>query len=180
MSDMEPSTEAVVAGEAATAAVEEVHAREEVVDAAESASLASLEALAESAESRAIAESAEDAAVNAAVSADAAREVAETASIEAEQRDEAIAYATAEAMASHAQQTDEKLREMREYIDAHIPLPTPTGDDGVNEVDVNDGTIPVRSDRDSEGGKPSEDSAETGAEGSPGTQKRYGLRHRRK
>jgi hypothetical protein len=165
----EQSPEATVAGEAAAAAVEELHSREEVAETAVTAVIAAsdAESTAEVAFTQASAAS-----ETAAIAADLAVEAQQSAT-EAQQ----AVYLTAEALETIQAQNDAKLREMREYIDSRIPLPVQAAESSdVQEIEVNDGTARVS---DSGGESDSGDSAEKSPEARAPRQEKYGLRARR-
>lgn len=164
------SVEAAVAGEAAAAAVEEVQSREAVDAAATEAVITADTAIENSTlavESALSAQSQSDEAVR------AAAEAAESAAAASEQA-ATVAYMTEEAFATYNAANDAKLREMREYIDARVPLPTPS-QSTVEEVDADDRTSVSNP---GESGT-SEDTSqgEVGSAGGAGEKKR-GLRHR--
>ena len=172
MSDTETSPEATVAGEAASAAVEELHAREAVAETA-------ADAYVEAAVAADVAVQAEERATDAVEASSVAVEVAVQASEEAQQAQqatEAVAYMSLEAYEAHRVETDEKLREMREYIDSRIPLPTQEPVNQVEEVEVNGGT--GNSDSGAGPGTAEGSSSEEGASQKPSA--RYGLRHKRR
>lgn len=165
------SPEATVAAEAAASAVEELHAREEVVSeavaASETASIAAMEAE----DAHAAASQAETyAEASYAASAETA-EVAETAAV--------IAYATAEEMLflraeleADRVARDAALSDIRQFIDERIPAAPP--EPIVEEVEAHDGTADIRN---PSGGESSEgNGAQTGAQSS-GPEKK-GLRFR--
>lgn len=168
----EPSVEATVAGEAASAAVEEVHAREEVVETAQEAAL-------EAAVATDAAIQAEESAGIAVDVASDAHSAAMQASGEAQQAQEAIAsvgYATADAMAAMEERNEQRMREMREYIDSRIPLPTQQPETNqVEEVEVSGGTGNSNS-----GGGAESAEGSSPEEGASQKSPRYGLRHKRR
>jgi hypothetical protein len=171
MSDTDVSIEATVAGEAAAAAVEEVHAREEVVETANDAFFESAIAADTAAMAEGVAADAHETAVIAVESAAIAHEVA----AEAQQ----TAYLTAEALQSVVDENDAKLRQMREYIDSRIPLPSPEPP-AVEEIEAEShaGSSGVS---DNGGESHSDDAAEkSGAEAGQPRQERYGLRRGRR
>lgn len=173
MIDDDISIEATVAGEAAAAAVEEVHAREEVIETADIALSESAVAADTAAMAEGVAADAHETAVIAVESAAIAHEAA----AEAQQ----TAYLTAEALQSVVDANDAKLREMREYVDSRIPLPTPEPETpAVEEIEAEShaGSSGVSD----SGGEPhSDDAAEkSGAEAGQPRQERYGLRRGRR
>jgi hypothetical protein len=173
MTDSEVSVEATVAGEAAAAAVEEVHSREEVVETANSAFL-------ESAVAADTAAAAIDTAALAESQAADAAEIAVAATEAAAEAQQAV-YLTADMMQSIREESDAKLREMREYIDTRIPLPpnepeTPAVEE--IEAESHGGTTGVS---DSGGSTSADGSAEkSGAEAGQPRQERYSLRRGRR
>lgn len=168
----EPSPEAVVASEAAANAVEELHAREEVDQAATEAIITADVAVETSAVAVEQATVANENAAYAADSANEAREVAEVAL----QQNQALAEATADVIQEQESEIDRKLREMREYIDSKFSLPMEQPNQ-VEEVEVNGG--PGNSDNRTGG-----DSAEANGGSEEGASQkpnqRYGLRHKRR
>jgi hypothetical protein len=167
----EPSTEAVVAGEAAAAAVEEVQARQEIDAAATEAILTADVALAAASE----AEQTTAVAIETSVMAIDSATEAQVAAEQAQESVATVAYMTQEAFTAQNAATDEKLREMREYIDSRIPLPIPESTPAVEEVEVGHGTAVS----DSHGRSESAGAGEAGSE-AESAQKRYGLKHRKK
>jgi hypothetical protein len=176
MSDTDVSVEATVAGEAASAAVEEVHAREEVVETAQSAAVEALEAVIVASEAEQSAQAAESTAAVAVEVAATAQESAE----QAQQQTEAVAWATQEAFAAHQSSTDEKLREMREYIDSRVPLPTPEQTQP-EYTEVEATAHGIGTDVSNSGtGEAGSSGEESNGAAQGGFEKQYGLRHRRK
>lgn len=174
MSEVEMSPEATVAGEAAATAVEELHAREDVAESAQEASVAASLAVGEA--SVAV-ETADTAVGIAAESFETSQEAAATA----EAATEAIAsvgYATAAALEELDARNEQRMREMREYVDSKIPVGPPvTEQPEFEEVEVNGGS-PISDNRtgsEAEGGD-----SETGAGQPEKPTARYGLRHKRK
>lgn len=174
MSEVEMSPEAAAAGEAAATAVEELHAREEIAEAAIDARIDASTAVAGAQEAAFAAESAQ-------VSAETALDVAESAEASAEAATEAIAsvgYATAAALEELDARNEQRMREIREYVDSKIPVGPPvTEQPEFEEVEVNGGS-PISDNRtgsEAEGGD-----SETGAGQSEKPTARYGLRHKRK
>lgn len=171
MMDSEVSVEATVAGEAAAAAVEEVHAREEIIETADIAIAESATAAVTAAMAEGVAADAHETAIFAIESASEAHEAA----AEAQQ----TAYMTVEAMQAISDANDAKLREIREYIDSRIPLPSPEPP-AVEEIEAEShaGSSGVS---DSGGESHSDDAAEkSGAEAGQPRQERYGLRRGRR
>jgi hypothetical protein len=168
----EPSVEATVAGEAAAAAVEEVQSREAIVESVQETSILAEVALTEAA-------NANDTASMAGSEALVANERATQAAVEAEEaqaQTAQVAYMTADMFEALRAENDEKMRQMREYVDSRVPLPVKTGDDGVEEISA-DGTAGVSDSGQSESdgdGAPEKQSAPRPRE------ERYGLRHRRR
>ena len=166
----EPSPEAVVASEAAANAVEELHAREEVDQAATEAILTADTAV-EVASNAAV--EAQAANSNAIYATDAAAEATQTAQAALEQN-QALAVATADVIEAQESELDRKLREMREYIDSRIPLPTvePTTPE-VEEVEVHGTDV-----SNNRGQSESASGAKADSAGSAAEKRRYGLKHR--
>jgi hypothetical protein len=166
----EQSPESVVAGEAAAAAVEELKSREATEETAVAAVITASEAQLTAEDAGFAASAAAETAVIAAENASEAQGAAASA--------QEAAYLTAEALQAHCDDTDAKLREMREYIDSRIPLSTPTApDDAVEEIEVNDGTARIQDSGVGDGSDSAEKSADQGE--SPREEK-YGLRARRR
>lgn len=167
----EPSPEAVVASEAAANAVEELHAREEVDQAATEAVVIADVAVGQAQEAALRAEEADSTAAVAVAISENAAENAETAI----EQNQALAYATAEAFDAFCAAQDEKMRGMREYIDSRIPLPTVQPETPeVEEVEVHGADV-SNSGRQSE----SSPSSESNSSGSAAEKQRYGLKHRK-
>lgn len=165
----EPSPEAVVASEAAANAVEELHAREEVDQAATEAVVIADAAVGQAQEAVLRAEEADSTAAVAVAISENAVENAEAAI----EQNQALAYATAEAFDAFCAAQDEKMRGMREYIDSRIPLPTVKPETPeVEEVEVNGADV-------SNSGGQSKSSASAEAASGSAAEKRYGLKHRK-
>jgi hypothetical protein len=168
------SPEATVAGEAAAAAVEEVQSREALADATLNAVAAAVVAEDTAEQAHAEASQASDVADTA---AGIAIEASDAAAIAQEQTQQ-VAYMTADMFESLRAENDQKYREMREYIDSRIPLPVKTtGDDGVEEIEADNGTGRVS---DSGDGSDADGSSEKSGASGASRQERYGLRHQRR
>lgn len=183
MSD-EMSPEATVAGEAAATAVEELHSREAVVDAA---TLAAMEA----SDASATAYEAHSEASQAVTYAETATAMASDAQATAQEASEVAAvtaYMTEEAFNAHREETDAMLREMREYIDSRVPLPAPVEETPAFEEVEADGATARTDVRNSDGsdtgdgetGGSSSGGEESNSGEAAGPKARYGLRHKRR